>query len=162
MAFCELGGAVSRARVGRPTSYPLLCPLCGTSREAANAWLYKAKGSSSLRCDPCTRYIASRKWLRPCKRPWIQCETHRALGFACRGARSLHTRLSRPQSSPDYVRKRPQHLDRHVLSVKRRKLDHANALVQFPSTSAKPVSQCEHAGPVQWPLAEAYRHLESC
>ena len=78
-AFCEFGGANPRPRVDRPTSYPLHCPLCGTRREAANAWLYKAKGSSSLRCDPCARYIASRKWLCPCNRPWIQSESHRAL-----------------------------------------------------------------------------------
>ena len=125
--FCEFGGADPRARVDRPSSYPLHCPICGTGREAAFAWLYNAKGSSALKCEPCARYMASHKLLCPCNRPWIQCETHRALGFACRGTRNLHTMSSKSssQSSQDmhihvsHGRKRPLAHGEHSQALKR-------------------------------------------
>ena len=79
----------------KPKSFLLGCPKCGAKKEVANRWLYKPAGACPLYCSTCCRFITSRRWQCVCKIPWIRCETHRAVGFACRGRRRLHLQPKR-------------------------------------------------------------------
>ena len=91
----DSGLADFQACAPKPMSLILSCPQCGAKKEAADRWLYKPTGACSLFCVTCNRFITSRRWQCACKLPWIRCETHRAVGFACRGRRRLRLKPKR-------------------------------------------------------------------
>jgi hypothetical protein len=66
----------------RPSSFTLVCPKCGSVREAARVTLYctRARG---LNCTMCRLNTSSTRWMCQHAIPWQRCPEHRAGGFRC-------------------------------------------------------------------------------
>ena len=68
-----------------PHSFSLACPRCSSFKECCRIRLYTSR-VRTITCSDCNKAIVSSKWTCPCNIPWLQCEIHRRVGFACGAA----------------------------------------------------------------------------
>ena len=103
------GGDGTR-RCVQPDSFRLSCPNCGTVKEARNIRLYTTRVRSIL-CTLCTKSSVASKWSCTCATRWLQCERHRAIGFACGRAKA--------NSHPFAIKSRAHLAHRHFIASTR-------------------------------------------